>query len=238
MARARRAPAAASSRAPAYQEQRDVFRACMKHRATRADGPFLRSRRQHAQPLNERGCMATRRRGVMANHHGSPSSLLVTAELSCQRRMVCFEAKRCARCAPGGERHAKDDLAAPCSGAMALAAMPDRALAENLTCSERAPRLIDDVEDGDVTTPDGAGGWHDRRRRRDADELRGARATAAVRVRVRRGRPALAWDAPRCEARRSAATAARSRCRSSCRHRLTLAPAHCRVGVSQSISCV
>jgi hypothetical protein len=45
-------------------------------------------------------------------------------------------------------------------GVMTLAAMPERAVAENLTCSERAPRLIDDFEDGDTTTPDGSGGWY------------------------------------------------------------------------------
>jgi len=46
------------------------------------------------------------------------------------------------------------------SGVLALAAMPDRALAQNLTCSERAQRIIDDFEDGDTTTPDGTGGWY------------------------------------------------------------------------------
>ena len=45
-------------------------------------------------------------------------------------------------------------------GVLALAATPGRALAENLTCSDRAPRLIDDFEDGDTTTIEGAGGWY------------------------------------------------------------------------------
>lgn len=45
-------------------------------------------------------------------------------------------------------------------GVLALAAMPDRAMAEGAACSARAQALIDNFEDGDTTTVDGDGGWY------------------------------------------------------------------------------